>query len=1051
MTIGRSDRVLHGREGSYALLDTIGKGAYGTVYKAIWRERARHVAVKRISRTRLSSDEKKAIQAEILLFKNLHHPHIVNYIETVDQPDSPCLDIVMEYVEGGSLFHMVDPIRRSLETGKLVLEETVVAHFVREVVLGLQYLHQQGIVHRDIKGANILVTKDHHCKLADFGVSSTKPAEDPDTFDVAGSPYWMAPEIINLTGSSTASDIWSLGCTVIELLTGLPPYHQYADLTALFKIVNDDCPPLPPNLSTDCEDFLRKCFHKDAHSRPTADELLSHRWLVRPGQLFDEPPQSSDLSQAENLLLGESITHTSLERSDTPIIALHKYEEDDDDNDFDDLDGLANLDDPELQDLPPTSTATLACDDSSSNTTYIEDSKSCVPDGPPVCANPSHSEDSQSEFPRISPTMRSWSFREDPFKDVLDDPEVDRERERLRKQKEMWDIVKTHASSLGRDEASHVSACDELISMFYKQPEQRYNFIYDPGLLPIIEVLERDSRESTRSIEATLRVTLSFVDGDEGDTDHDGEVKRVSTVGGNIIGEPVFGYPRVSNIREDLCLAGFLPAVMQYCKRTEPFRLRLLAARFLDKMMQLERVLHMFIACSGFSVFVDLLEPDVLNFGELSEISLRGIDRILTLDNQRHKRNFCRRLSWNGLLGRIVDGISFNMERVEFGAQFALAGVDEEGLGSSSLLTLASKNAMLDHVTKLSSLLQTFAARADPVVKVNMTNNRVLDEMIRQIDNQHAPKEAVLSILCCIRDLSRDPQTHHALQTARTIQTLIRYLSEIRSRETNSEQFVISSLHNLCIVSTVRQEIAARAGVLPHLQRYIKSKDINVGSLCIDIFSGLGCAGHATRVELAKEHGVDFYVYLMVMLCGPRTVRKWQARVLQSMAEWLEDSTQVELVEERLLAEENQTRVCESLAQVRLSELEGVLEPYLRMMTVSERLSRAFGTNESLMLTMVRWLDEMYRLRFNNIHNGISVSGTGARGRLLLLRTLLAHAHYWNENSLAPRIIQELHELLTNGVLVREEAITVRKQASLLLEAVDILHLCSQAEDLNVQ
>lgn len=1047
MTIGRSDRVLHGHEGSYALLDTIGKGAYGTVYKAIWRERARHVAIKRVSRTRLSSDEKKALQAEILLFQNLNHPHIVNYIETVDQPDSPFLDIVMEYVEGGSLFHMVDPIRRSLDTGKLVLEETVVAHFVREVVLGLQYLHQQGIVHRDIKGANILVTKDQHCKLADFGVSSTKPAEDPDTFDVAGSPYWMAPEIINLTGSSTASDIWSLGCTVIELLTGLPPYHQYADLTALFKIVNDDCPPLPPNLSTDCEDFLRKCFHKDAHSRPTADELLIHRWLVRPDQLFGDPPQPSDSSQVDHLI-GESIPTFSTVGVDAPVIVLQRYEEDAADDDFDDLDGFGNFDDSELQDLPLTSTPPFSQDGSFADIVYAEDSEHAPLDVAPTSTKPCRSNDMQTESSRISSAMRSWSFREDPFKDVLDDPEVDRERERLRKQKELWDLVKMHASSLGRDEGSHVSACDELITMFQRHPEQRYNFIYDPGLLPIIEALESNCRGSIRSIEATLRVTLSFVAGNNGGNEGQRGMEHISTGNGNISGEPVFGYPRVSNIREDLCLAGFLPAVMQYCKRDKPLKLRLLAARFLDKMMELERVLHMFIACSGFSVFVDLLEPDILSAGELSEIALRGINRILTLDNQRHKRDFCRRLSWNGLLDRIVDGIAFNMERI--GMSDAPVKVGRTDSKISDCSKEASKNSILEHITKLSSLLKTFAARADPILKANMTNSRVLDEMIQQITNESAPKQAVLSILCCIRDLSRDPQTHHALQMARTIQTLVGYLSQTRSRESSSEQFIISSLHNLCIVSTVRQEIAARAGVLPHLQRYIKSKDINVGSLCIDMFSGLGCAGHATRVELAKEQGVDFYVYLMVTLCGPRTVRKWQARVLQSMAEWLEDSTQVELVEQRLLAEENRSRVCESLAQVRMPELEGVLEPYLRMMTVSERLNRAFGSNKALMMTLVHWLEEMYRSYLNNVGSGPNVSGTSARGRLLLLRTLLAHAHYWNENSLEPGIIQELHELLTMGVLVREEAITVRKQASLLLETIDILHLCHQTESVRV-
>lgn len=1038
MTTGRADRVLHGREGSYALLDIIGKGAYGTVYKGIWRERARHVAIKRISRTRLSSDEKKALQAEIFLFKNLNHPHIVNYIETVDQSDSPYLDIVMEYVEGGSLFSMVDSIRRSLDVGKFVLEETVVAHFVHEVVLGLQYLHQQGVVHRDIKGANILVTKDGHCKLADFGVSSTKPAENPDTFDVAGSPYWMAPEIINLTGSSTASDIWSLGCTVIELLTGLPPYHQYADLTALFKIVSDECPPLPPNLSMDCEDFLRKCFCKDVQMRPTADELLDHRWLATQSQLFESPSKLTTSSQVDDVL--DDNVPSSPVLGEFPSATLQKYEEEEEDN-FDDLDDFGNIDEFDFQEAPPITLSSSVGDSfhlDGDSPRDVESPLTPTISGQLHLSSP-NSNDTLGKFLHISPSMRSISMREDPFKDVLDDPEVDRERERLRKRKELWDVVKMHASLLGKDEATHVTACNELFTLFQKHPEQRYNFIYDPGLLPILEVLEGGGEGSSRCIEATLRLTLSFI---ESESTENGEVSHDSLDGRKVFGaEPVFGYSRGANIREDFCLAGFLPTVMQYCRKKEPFQIRILAAKFLDKMMELERVLNMFIACRGFSIFVDLLEPDVSQYGELSEIALRGINRMMALDNQRHKRDFCRCLSWNGLLDRIVDGITFNMERVEHFDQGDGPGVSCNTSTKKPAISGACINVRLDHVTKMANLLQMFAARADPIVKSNMTNGHVLNEMIRQIDNKFAPREAVLSILCCVRDLSRDPQTHHALQLARTIQTLVRYLSETRARECNAEQFIISSLHNLCIVSTARQEIAARAGVVPHLKRYIVSKDINVGSLCIDIFSGLGCAGHATRVELAKEEGVDFYVYLMVMLCGPRTVRKWQARVLQSVAEWLEDSTQVELVEQRLLAEENRTRVCVSLAQVRLSELEGVLEPYLRMMTASERLNKAFGANKELMVMMVRWLEVMYESQRGH-PDGVSV--LGARGRLLLLRTLLAHSHYWESGTLDRGIIRGLRALLVDVVLVHEGAITARKQATLLLEVINIMQICGE-------
>ena len=115
-----------------------------------------------------------------------------------------------------------------------------------QVLQGLQYLHDQGVIHRDIKGANILTTKDGTVKLADFGVSTSTLTNGQDKeAQVVGTPYWMAPEIIQLSGASPASDIWSVGATVIELLQGRPPYHNLAAMPALFAIVNDDHPPLP--------------------------------------------------------------------------------------------------------------------------------------------------------------------------------------------------------------------------------------------------------------------------------------------------------------------------------------------------------------------------------------------------------------------------------------------------------------------------------------------------------------------------------------------------------------------------------------------------------------------------------------------------------------------------------------------------------------------------------------------------------------------------------------------------------------------------------------
>ncbi|THC87729.1 hypothetical protein EYZ11_012827 [Aspergillus tanneri] len=160
-----------------------------------------------------------------------------------------------------------------------------------QVLHGLLYLHEQGVIHRDIKGANILTTKQGLVKLADFGVASRTTGLSESS--VVGTPYWMAPEVIELSGATTASDIWSLGCTVIELLEGKPPYYNLQPMPALFRIVNDDHPPLPQGASPAVKDFLMQCFQKDPNLRVSARKLLKHPWIVNARRSDSVVPKKS--------------------------------------------------------------------------------------------------------------------------------------------------------------------------------------------------------------------------------------------------------------------------------------------------------------------------------------------------------------------------------------------------------------------------------------------------------------------------------------------------------------------------------------------------------------------------------------------------------------------------------------------------------------------------------------------------------------------------------------------------------------------------------------
>jgi len=216
------------RLGDYQVMESIGKGAFGQVYRGLCIRSAETVAIKRVFLQGIPKEELDSIEMEIKLLQGLMHPNIVKYRDAIRSEKH--LNIVLEYVENGSLASLLNKFKGAIP-------EPLIAHYIGQVLLGLNYLHNQGVIHRDIKGANILSTKEGLVKLADFGVA-TKLNESRKSDSVVGTPYWMAPEIIEMTGQqSPACDIWSVGCTVIELLTGKPPYFDLQQMAALFRIV----------------------------------------------------------------------------------------------------------------------------------------------------------------------------------------------------------------------------------------------------------------------------------------------------------------------------------------------------------------------------------------------------------------------------------------------------------------------------------------------------------------------------------------------------------------------------------------------------------------------------------------------------------------------------------------------------------------------------------------------------------------------------------------------------------------------------------------------
>jgi serine/threonine protein kinase len=265
---------------SWAKGALIGAGAFGRVYQGLNTGTGELIAVKQVG---LSKDEAasrqvaehvRALEAEVALLRTLRHENIVQYLGVERTADA--VNILLEFVPGGSIASILQKFGP--------LTEGVIQIYTRQILSGLDYLHQQGIIHRDIKGANILIDNKGTIKLADFGAS--KRIENLATIaganSVRGTPYWMAPEVIKAQKHGRPADIWSLACTVIEMATGKPPWSNYAaPVSAMFQIAQASAPPpFPATLSRDAHDFLALCFSRVPSQRPNAAKLLEHPFIA---------------------------------------------------------------------------------------------------------------------------------------------------------------------------------------------------------------------------------------------------------------------------------------------------------------------------------------------------------------------------------------------------------------------------------------------------------------------------------------------------------------------------------------------------------------------------------------------------------------------------------------------------------------------------------------------------------------------------------------------------------------------------------------------------
>eukprot|EP00698_Gefionella_okellyi_P024813 TRINITY_DN8855_c0_g1_i1.p1 TRINITY_DN8855_c0_g1~~TRINITY_DN8855_c0_g1_i1.p1 ORF type:complete len:951 (+),score=286.04 TRINITY_DN8855_c0_g1_i1:50-2902(+) len=873
MQSGKGTRVID----KYQVGEPIGKGGFGHVFKAIHIESGETVAIKSISLENIPKDQLGAIMMEIELLQKLQHKNIVKYITFFKTKEF--FHIVLEYVENGSLTSIIKKMG--------TFPESLVVRYIAQVLEGLVYLHEQGVIHRDIKGANILTSKDGVVKLADFGVA-TKLADAGDvTMDVVGTPYWMAPEVIEMSGVGPASDIWSVGCTIVELIAGNPPYFELDPMPALFRIVQDDHPPIPDGISPAGVNFLLQCFQKNPSLRVDAAELLKHPWITKyaPKPVAVPAPAPAPVVVAPPVATAPVVAPAAkgiIKRNAEPV----QVHIDEDSDPFGDSDEEISVSDVavakkpsslKLRDYAEPDDDDFDMDDDFARKLVRKQSQHAKLQGWDDDDGSFDIDDSNLADKLNQRLKQQWddSGVEEAFApDDMEDNTAVTVMADAAKSQEIYNLIMT----LQPDAAVSVAlqSCARLVEIFRENPAQKSHLVTHHGVIPVMEMLEVGSPEV---LHAVLQVVNQIIED-------------------NVA------------LQENLCLVGIIPAILKFAGPDSSLDIRIQAALFVQQMcFSSTLTLQMFIACRGLPALTGFLEPDFRNNRELVVMAIKGIDRVFKLQSPTPRNDFCRLFAKSKLLPRLIR---------------AMLNVNKDPECREMTDTIAG--------------IFLFFAQADSAVKSAAASAEVLKGIMDILDDLRDMPVVLVKMLKVIKFLTMDAMTLDGLQQAGAIPKLVGILN-VKDGQSISDMHnqVLNALFNLCKLNRPRQEQAATAGIVPHLKAIIIQKS-PLKQLALPMLCDLVHKSKARR-ELTKADGVQFYIDLLQQ-------DYWGVTALEALSVWVgfDADRKLDKVEKIMSTPAN----IQKLTKVFESEQNrflGLLTAFENIVTHSDQVNRQLGSS----------------------------------------------------------------------------------------------------------